>query len=146
MALRGEVVPPAVIGDTASEDVPPVPPLPAGVALQKNIAVENALAFKSNSHHKVLPEADTVVALPVSTSARDYPHPANPDGGDRRMDSSAGGDGGSFKGSSNFAASTKGGGSLRLPKKKRGVDVEKILGSIDAVAGGGGGGGGPARR
>ncbi|KAL8971813.1 MAG: hypothetical protein Q9197_003077 [Variospora fuerteventurae] len=138
MALRGEVVPPTVIGDTASEDVPPVPPLPAGVALQKNIAMENAIAFRSNNQHMDpihTYEADPVIAQPVTTVAKDYLNTVNPDTGDRGRDSSRDG---SFRGSS-----LAGGGSLRLPKKKkRGVDVEKLLGSIDAVAGGGGGGGG----
>ncbi|KAL8828286.1 MAG: hypothetical protein Q9170_006668, partial [Blastenia crenularia] len=59
MALRGEVVPPAVMGgDTVDEEVPPVPPLPAGVALQKNIGVENLGAFRANQHAPPLPPVE----------------------------------------------------------------------------------------
>ena len=34
-ALRGDLVPPAIAGDTADEEVPPVPPLPVSVVIQK---------------------------------------------------------------------------------------------------------------
>ncbi len=34
-ALRGDLVPPVIAGETADEEVPPVPPLPAGVAMHK---------------------------------------------------------------------------------------------------------------
>ena len=34
-ALRGDLVPPVNSGETADEEVPPVPPLPAGVTMQK---------------------------------------------------------------------------------------------------------------
>lgn len=34
-ALRGDLVPPVNAGETADEEVPPVPPLPAGVTIQK---------------------------------------------------------------------------------------------------------------
>lgn len=132
MALRGEVVPPAVMGDSADEDVPPVPPLPAGVALQKNIGVENSLAFKSNNHTSPTHPAVTHSVIPASTIGDgDRLDAAKTEVDGRGRDSF--GDG-SVRGS--FAT---GGGSLRIRKKKRGVDVEKLLGSIDAVAGGGGG-------
>ncbi|KAL8751414.1 MAG: hypothetical protein Q9184_006079 [Pyrenodesmia sp. 2 TL-2023] len=134
MALRGEVVPPAVRGDSAEENVPPVPPLPAGVALQRNIGVENAMAFKSNNHSG-LPHPrelhSTILSSTMSTGDRMIS--ANSDLGWRGRDSS--GDG-SVRGSFTTGG---GGGSLRVAKKKRGVDVDELLGSIDAVAGSGGG-------
>ncbi|KAL9603298.1 MAG: hypothetical protein Q9219_001321 [cf. Caloplaca sp. 3 TL-2023] len=125
MALRGEVVTTAVMGDGKEEEVPPVPPLPAGVAIQKNVAV-----------------AGTMHPVPVSVpsmsntkdsgrNSRDFGVTEKAEEGWKR-DSLGGGGSGSI---------VVGGGSLRIPKKKtRGVDVEKLLGSIDAVAGGGGGG------
>lgn len=128
MALRGEVVPPAVIGDSADEEVPPVPPLPAGVSLQKNMGVENSFAFKSNNHAVHVPPHPT-------TDVKDRLNAASAEISGKGRDSF--GDG-SLRGS--FTTGS-GGGSLRISKKKkRGVDVDKLLGSIDTVAGGGGGG------
>ncbi|KAL8951054.1 MAG: hypothetical protein Q9222_002947 [Ikaeria aurantiellina] len=137
MALRGEVVPPAVIGDSVDEEVPPVPPLPAGVALQKNnLGVDNAMAFKGNSNHYVAggspPSKQVSAALPVDNAAVVDPRmrfQGERDGFEDR-DGSIAGDG-----------SISGRGSMRLSKRgKRVTDVEKLLGSIDAVAEGAGGG------
>lgn len=134
MALRGEVVPPAVIGDSADEDVPPVPPLPAGVALQRNIGVENAMAFKTNNHSGPPHPHGLHSTMPSSTMGTgNLMTPANTDVDGRGRDSL--GDG-SIKGSFTTGG---GGSSLRVAKKKRGIDVDKLLGSIDAVTGGGGG-------
>ena len=84
-ALRGDIVNPvpSTPGEMADEDVPPVPPLPASVALQKNVAV--GLGFGS--------EAMGVAERGVGP---------------------------------------------RQGRKRRGVDVSALLGSIDDVAGGGG--------
>lgn len=145
MALRGEVVPPAVIGDAVDEEVPPVPPLPASVALQKNVGVENSLVVKGNGM------SQAVYTSPTTTTAAQMEEKAtasNPPSGDfgQSLEKEEGsvdgnrsswGEEGSVRGSF-----TTGGGSFRNPRgKKRGVDVEKLLGSIDAVAGGGGEGG-----
>ncbi|KAL8725948.1 MAG: hypothetical protein Q9166_007025 [cf. Caloplaca sp. 2 TL-2023] len=73
MALRGEVVPPTVIGDSADQEVPPVPPLPASVALQKNKGVENSLAFRPNNNAPPLPPANAV-AKPTSSGKETAPH------------------------------------------------------------------------
>lgn len=97
-ALRGEVVAPfsSGAGDLADEEVPPVPPLPASVALQKNVHVSPILT--------------QTASIPISNE------PPN-----------------------NHAAKREPqGGSLRLKKKSKGVDINALLGSIDAVAGDGG--------
>lgn len=134
MALRGEVVPPAVMGDTADEEVPPVPPLPAGVALKNNIGVENSLAFRSNNHAPLAAKMETS----TNTTQDDFPRAVKEEAVDGNRNSFGGG---SLRGSVGT------GGSLRIAKnKKRGIDVEKLLGSIDAVAGGGDGAGGTGRR
>ncbi len=135
MALRGEVVPPAVMGDSTDEDVPPVPPLPAGVALQKNIGVENSLAFKANNHTG--PTHPTVTHSVISASK--IGDGDRLDAAKTEVDRRDGRERDSFGDGSVRGSFTTGGGSLRIRKKKRGVDVEKLLGSIDAVAGGGGG-------
>ncbi|KAL8701439.1 MAG: hypothetical protein Q9224_000509 [Gallowayella concinna] len=138
MALRGEVVPPTVIGDSTDQEVPPVPPLPAGVALQKNLGVENSFALRSNSHTAALPPAQAA-ALPSSPGKEmkadiDSLKLGPDDAGGRKRDSSGTG---SLRENSSTIGSGR--GSLTISKRKRGVDVEKLLGSIDAVAGGGGG-------
>jgi len=94
-ALRGEVVAPfpTGTGDLADEDVPPVPPLPASVALQKNINVAPGLSQAS------------CVAEPSGGNSPQIPKPGSQ------------------------------GGSLRVKKTVRGVDINALLGSIDAVAG-----------
>ncbi|KAL9024544.1 MAG: hypothetical protein Q9196_006444, partial [Gyalolechia fulgens] len=84
MALRGEVVPQNVIGDTADEDVPPVPPLPAGLALQKNLGMENSLAFKANSHAvPVSPPTAKTGAVPDAPKDLSQPGPEDTVGGHR---------------------------------------------------------------
>lgn len=85
-ALRGDIVNPvpSTPGQMADEDVPPVPPLPASVALRKNVAVGLGLGG---------------TGLDVVGVA------------DRGVDPKQG-------------------------RKKRGVDVSALLGSIDDVAGG----------
>ncbi|KAI4126130.1 MAG: hypothetical protein LQ338_003900 [Usnochroma carphineum] len=135
MALRGEVVPSTVIGDTADEGVPPVPPLPAGVSLQKNIGVESSLAFKYNNQAvpTPTPPGTSASTVPSTTDVKDHLNPTITDSSAKEMNSF--GDG-SLQGS---LTTGSGGGSLRMPRKKRGVDVEKLLGSIDAVSNGGGG-------
>ncbi|KAL8924817.1 MAG: hypothetical protein Q9172_002532 [Xanthocarpia lactea] len=139
MALRGEVVPPTVIGDSTNQEVPPVPPLPAGVAMQKNVGVENSFAYRSNNHASP-PLAPQAASKPLSsgkdtrTDVRDTLQVEPGDVGDRKRDSSGAG---SLRGSSIVTGTGR--DSLRISKKKRGVDVEKLLGSIDAVTGGGGG-------
>lgn len=87
-ALRGDIVNPvpSTPGEMAEEDVPPVPPLPASVALRKNIAVGLGLGGSG-------PDAMG------ATERRAGPKP---------------------------------------DRKKRGVDVSALLGSIDDVAGGAG--------
>lgn len=87
-ALRGDIVNPvpSTPGEMADEDVPPVPPLPASVALRKNIAVGLGL----------------------------------------------GGSGSDALGVAERGVGPKQG------RKKRGVDVSALLGSIDNVAGGAG--------
>lgn len=94
-ALRGEVVAPFPTGasDLADEEVPPVPPLPASVVLQKNISPAPGLTQASH-----VPEPSGV----------DMPQPPKSD---------------------------PQGSSLRVKKKVRGVDINALLGSIDAVAG-----------
>ncbi|KAL8770208.1 MAG: hypothetical protein Q9209_004050 [Squamulea sp. 1 TL-2023] len=139
MALRGEVVPPTVIGDSTDQEVPPVPPLPASVAMQKNIGVENSLAFRSNNHAAPLLHAHVVPKASSSgkdtrIDVRDTFQVGHGDLDDSKRHSSGTG---SLREST--IAAGNGSDSLRIPKKKRGVDVEKLLGSIDAVAGGGGG-------
>ena len=96
-ALRGEVVAPlpTSAGEPADEEVPPVPPLPASMVLQKNINVSPVLTQGANA-------------------------PA----------SSGGGSGGA-----QVLMKESPGGSLRVKKKSRGVDVNALLGSIDAMAG-----------
>lgn len=88
-ALRGDIVNPvpSTPGEMADEDVPPVPPLPASVALQKNVAVGVGFGGAFG------PEATRVAERGVGP---------------------------------------------RQGRKKRGVDVSALLGSIDDVAGGGG--------
>ncbi|KAI4246873.1 MAG: hypothetical protein LQ352_006285 [Teloschistes flavicans] len=144
MALRGEVVPSAVMGDSGDEEVPPVPPLPAGVALQKNnVGVENSLATAKNSTQTVATAPLSHANAPMVTTPRAGENARNSQRADAANES--GGTGGSLKGSVTTTGSGGGGGSLRIPKnKKRGLDVEKLLGSIDAVAGAGAGG--QARR
>lgn len=95
-ALRGEVVAPFSTGasDLADEEVPPVPPLPANVALQNNINVFT---------HGLTPASG--IAEPSAVDS-----PQTPKAGPQ-------------------------GGSLRVKKKVRGVDINALLGSIDAVAG-----------
>lgn len=145
MALRGEVVPPAVIGDTADEEVPPVPPLPASVALQKNVGVENSLGFKGNNH--------TVHAAPVTSKMEETTTKVSDspkiDQAQHDKEGSVDANRNSFSDGSVRGSFTTG-GSIRMSRgKKGGVDVEKLLGSIDAVAGGAGGGsggGGTGRR
>ncbi|KAL8709162.1 MAG: hypothetical protein Q9220_006042 [cf. Caloplaca sp. 1 TL-2023] len=136
MALRGEVVPPAVIGgDSVDEEVPPVPPLPASVALQKSLGGDNALAFKGNHSNHV------GIGAPPSKSGSAQPLPlvAGRDDG-AVIDDSPTATSGSFGGNDSIGT---GRSSMRLSKRgKRVTDVEKLLGSIDAVAGAGGGGGG----
>lgn len=86
-ALRGDIVNPvpSTPGEMADEDVPPVPPLPASVALRKNVAVGPGLGGSG-------PDIFTVA--------------------ERGLD-------------------------LKQGRKKRGVDVSALLGSIDDnVAGG----------
>lgn len=93
-ALRGDLVAslPSALGDSPDDDVPPVPPLPAGVVLQRNAAV----GFSQ------------VEPRPQSMSAGGV--------GDR--------------------GSVAVGG---LARKKKGVDVSALLGSIDAMSGVGNG-------
>ena len=88
-ALRGDIVTPvpSTPGEMAEEDVPPVPPLPASVALQRNVAVGPGLGGSG-------PEAIGVAERGMG------PRPGR--------------------------------------KKRGGVDVNALLGSIDDVAGGGG--------
>ncbi|KAI4281937.1 MAG: hypothetical protein L6R38_003316 [Xanthoria sp. 2 TBL-2021] len=147
MALRGEVVPPTVIGDSTDPDVPPVPPLPASVAMQKNIGVENAFALRSNNPAGPHPPAHNKAAKPSSSGKETKAYntrdslqvwPASSDVGDgRERDSS----GAASLRDSTITTTGSGRDSLRISsKKKRGVDVEKLLGSIDAVTGGGHGG------
>ncbi|KAL8705603.1 MAG: hypothetical protein Q9201_001290 [Fulgogasparrea decipioides] len=138
MALRGEVVPSNVMGDSADEEVPPVPPLPAGVAMQRNIGMENSLTAPKNSSHMVVnnpsPTNHLAATLTTGNNIAEISKDSSQPGGD---------DAGNLSGMASSRGSTPAGsvgGSLRIPKKKRGVDVEKLLGSIDAVAGGGGGG------
>ncbi|KAL8782274.1 MAG: hypothetical protein Q9213_005509 [Squamulea squamosa] len=139
MALRGEVVPPTIIGDSTDQEVPPVPPLPASVVMQKNIGVENSIAFRSNNHASPLLPAH-VVPKPSSTGKdtrvdlRNTFRVGHGDSDDSKRDSSG-------AGSLRESTITTGSGrdSLLISKKKKGVDVEKLLGSIDAVAGGDGG-------
>lgn len=141
MALRGEVVPPTVIGDTADQEVPPVPPLPANVALQRNFGVENSSAIRTHAHTgqtAPLPPAHPA-ALPASridakADTRDNPETDQDDAGERKRDSSGAGS----LGQSSLATGS-GRASPRITKKKKGVDVRTFLGSIDAVTGGAGG-------
>ena len=85
-ALRGDIVNPvpSTPREMADEDVPPVPPLPASVALRKNVAVGPGLGG----------------------SVPDVTGVAEREGGPQQA------------------------------RKKRGVDVSALLGSIDHVAGG----------
>ncbi|KAI4199404.1 MAG: hypothetical protein LQ350_004629 [Teloschistes chrysophthalmus] len=139
MALRGEVVPSAVMGDSGDEEVPPVPPLPAGVAAQKNVVgVENSAAVAKNSSMTVTAAAPSHPSAPLATINTPIPPSSRTSDNTRHGDTANGSGIGSLRGS--VTTSGGGGGSLRVSKKKRGVDVEKLLGSIDAVAGGAGGG------
>ena len=90
-ALKGEFVPPLPGASDGDDEVPPVPPLPAGVALHGNVGFGHGVARPGT--------ADT---RPGSMGARPV---------------TSGGDG-------------KRG--LVVSKKKRGVDIEALLGSIDA--------------
>lgn len=92
-ALRGDLVAslPIAVGELADDDVPPVPPLPAGVAVHRNVGMGLGQAER-----------------PVSGSGPE----------------------------------TVGLGGTGNSRKKRGVDVDALLGSIDAVAVEGKGGGG----
>jgi len=95
-ALRGEVVAPfpTGTGDLTDEEIPPVPPLPASVALQNNINVAPGLTQASYISE---PSGDNSPRTPKLGSQE---------------------------------------GSLKVKKKKvRGVDINALLGSIDAVAG-----------
>ena len=94
-ALRGEVVAPLLTGagEAADEEVPPVPPLPASVALQKTINVG-----------------------PSITQATNIPVP-------------------SVRAGAQVPKTESQGGSLRVKKKSKGVDINALLGSIDAIAG-----------
>lgn len=96
-ALRGDLVAslPIAMGESADDDVPPVPPLPAGVVVHRNVGVGFGQA-----------------EWPSSVS-----------GADSRPE-------------------TMGVATAGNSKKKRGVDVSALLGSIDAVAVEGSGGGG----
>lgn len=96
-ALRGDLVAslPIAMGDSADDGVPPVPPLPAGVVVHRNVGVGLGQAER-----------------PLSVSG----HGNGPE----------------------TVGLTAAGGS----RKKRGVDVGALLGSIDAVAIEGKGGGG----
>lgn len=89
-ALRGDLVASlnSAAGDSPDDDVPPVPPLPAGVVLQRNATVGLA----------------QVEQRPISTSGG---------GGGERASLGVGGH----------------------ARKKKGVDVSALLGSIDAVTG-----------
>ncbi|KAI4158955.1 MAG: hypothetical protein LQ342_006988 [Letrouitia transgressa] len=111
MALRGDIVPSTMVGDGLDEDVPPVPPLPPAVAMQKHLPIQPSLVKNNNLE----PSPDPKASWADDTK----------------------------QGLSDGKAIIQGGGaeksSLRQ-KKKRGVDVEKLLGSIDAVAGGDGAG------
>ncbi|KAL8994294.1 MAG: hypothetical protein Q9169_005690 [Polycauliona sp. 2 TL-2023] len=152
MALRGEVVPPTVIGDSTDQEVPPVPPLPAGVAMQKNIGLENSATRRSSTHaaggggvplsppiHKSTKTASSALDSSKPDSARDslqvLSPPSNSDVDDKKETNGSG--------TASLRNSTLGSGrdSVRISKKKRSVDVEKLLGSIDAVTGGAGGAG-----
>ncbi|KAL8820547.1 MAG: hypothetical protein Q9223_001258 [Gallowayella weberi] len=138
MALRGEVVPPTVIGDSTDQEVPPVPPLPASVAKQRNFGMENSFALRSNSHTAPLPPAQAAVLhVPPGKETKadtDSMKVGQDDALVRKRDSSGTG---SLRETNSTIGSGR--GSLRISKRNRGVDVEKLLGSIDAVAGGGGG-------
>ena len=90
-ALKGEFVLPLPGASDGDDEVPPVPPLPAGVALHGNMGFGPGIARPGT--------ADT---RPGSMGAR-------PD-----------------------AISGEGKGGLVVGKKKRGVDIEALLGSIDA--------------
>ncbi|KAI4099593.1 MAG: hypothetical protein LQ339_005891 [Xanthoria mediterranea] len=144
MALRGEVVPPTVIGDSTDQEVPPVPPLPAGVVMQKNMGVENSFALRSNNPTGPRPSAHNKAANP-SPHGKDprtdikrdslQVWPASSDVDDGRDKD---GSGAASLRDSTITTTASGRDSLRISsKKKRGVDVEKLLGSIDAVTGGG---------
>ncbi|KAL9583048.1 MAG: hypothetical protein Q9203_005244 [Teloschistes exilis] len=137
MALRGEVVPSAVMGDSGDEEVPPVPPLPAGVTAQKNVVgVENSLAVAKNSTITVAAAAPPLASAHAPATNNTPTMPSSRTSDNVQYRNAANGSGaGSLRGS--VTTTGGGGGSLRVPKKKRGVDVEKLLGSIDAVAGGG---------
>ncbi|KAL8878819.1 MAG: hypothetical protein Q9198_003449 [Flavoplaca austrocitrina] len=140
MALRGEVVPPTVIGDPADQEVPPVPPLPASVAMQKNIGVENSLALKSSNQADFLPPTQKTAKL--LSSRKDLKDDSIRDSLQTSLASNDVGDitekDASTTASMRDSTIVTGSGrdSIRISKKKRGVDVEKLLGSIDAVAGG----------
>ncbi|KAL8872899.1 MAG: hypothetical protein Q9174_001549 [Haloplaca sp. 1 TL-2023] len=128
MALRGEVVHSAVIGDSGDEEVPPVPPLPASLALQKNMGVENSLPSAREHPHisssPPLPKSGAGTRANAKEASPEADHSPPAEG--YAMDSPSTANG------RDSATSA----SLRIPKKKRGIDVEKLLGSIDAVAGG----------
>ena len=106
MALRGDLVPPTVAGDGTDEEVPPVPPLPAAVAMQKHIPLQSPLGKTGDVIQVSEPR------LPNAEKAGFVLSDGNSSLRGKGMDRS----------------------SLRI-KKKRAVDVEKLLGSIDAVSG-----------
>lgn len=87
-ALRGDLVAslPIAIGDSADDDVPPVPPLPAGVVVHRNVGVGLGQAERPLSVNGAGSGPETV-------------------------------------------------GMAGNSRKKRGVDVGALLGSIDAIAG-----------
>ncbi|MCJ1426821.1 plasma membrane localization protein [Sticta canariensis] len=96
-ALRGDHVVslPTAGSESADDDVPPVPPLPAGVVVHRNVGVGLSQAERPTSVGGASGGAETV-GLAVAGN----------------------------------------------PRKKRGVDVSALLGSIDAIAVEGKGGGG----
>ena len=119
-ALRGDPVGSAM--DQPEEEVPPVPPLPASVALQKQQNVGIGAARTD------IPRSDLATMRGEIFQTAFSEIPSKTIGPDARP-STAGSELG------NRAKHGGRGGSLSR-KKKRGVDVEALLGSIDAVAGG----------
>lgn len=115
-ALRGEVVTtiPSALGEPGDEEVPPVPPLPPGVAMQKNANVGLAGApprFSISAPSNAIPTSTQPCAKPSTPTSSN--RPANV---------------GTPKAESQH-------GSLRVKKRPKGLDVNALLGSIDTVAG-----------